>query len=124
MARRNEVSGRLGTNFFSLQVYPDGYFLQAFDPSVLFTKYALVEVSQSTATPEGMLNFQLDGGLYAVFHHKGNDTSIFQEIYTQWLPNSEYELDNRPHFELLGEKYKNGDPNSEEEIYVPIKTKK
>ncbi len=39
------------------------------------------------------------------------------------LPNSEYELENRPHFEVLGEKYKNNDPNSEEEIWIPIKKK-
>lgn len=29
-----------------------------------------------------------------------------------WLPNSDYLLDDRPHFELLGDKYKNNDPNS------------
>jgi len=32
-------------------------------------------------------------------------------------------LDNRPHFEVLGEKYKNGDPESEEEIWIPVKEK-
>ena len=26
-------------------------------------------------------------------------------------------------FEILGEKYKNGDPNSEEEIWIPVKLK-
>jgi AraC family transcriptional regulator len=36
----------------------------------------------------------------------------------------EYELDDRPHFEILGDKYKNNDPNSEEEIWIPIKLKK
>jgi AraC family transcriptional regulator len=39
------------------------------------------------------------------------------------LPNSAYELDDREHFELLGEKYKNNDPNSEEEIWIPIRPK-
>jgi hypothetical protein len=28
-------------------------------------------------------------------------------------------LDNRPRFDLLREKYKNGDPYAEEEIWVP-----
>jgi len=41
-----------------------------------------------------------------------------------WLPNSEYALDNRPHCDILGKKYKNDDPSSEEEIWVPIKLEK
>ncbi|MFM9945765.1 MAG: GyrI-like domain-containing protein, partial [Bacteroidia bacterium] len=44
-------------------------------------------------------------------------------IYGTWIPNSEYNLDNRPHFEILGEKYKNNHPDSEEEIWIPIKPK-
>jgi AraC family transcriptional regulator len=30
-------------------------------------------------------------------------------------------LDQRPHVEVMGEKYKNNDPDSEEEIWIPIK---
>ncbi|MEP1984886.1 MAG: GyrI-like domain-containing protein, partial [Maribacter dokdonensis] len=41
----------------------------------------------------------------------------------EWIPNSEYQLDGRPHFEVLGAKYKNNDPNSEEEVWIPIKAK-
>lgn len=61
-------------------------------------------------------------GLYAVFDYKGSSEvhKFIQYIYTSWLPNSEYKLDHRPHFEVLGEKYKNNDPNSEEEIWIPI----
>jgi AraC family transcriptional regulator len=29
----------------------------------------------------------------------------------------------RPHMELLGEKYRNNDPHSEEEIWIPIEPK-
>jgi AraC family transcriptional regulator len=67
----------------------------------------------------------LQRGLYAVFDYKGlnTDNSIFQYILGTWLPTSDYELDNRPHFEVLGDKYKNNDPTSEEEIWIPIKTK-
>ena len=75
--------------------------------------------------PEGFTTLLLAEGLYAVFHYKGlnTDTSIFQYIYGVWLPSSSYVLDNRPHFEVLGEKYKNNDVNSEEEIWIPIKPK-
>jgi AraC family transcriptional regulator len=72
-----------------------------------------------------METYVLPGGLYAVFDYKGlnTDNSIFQYILGTWLPGSDYVLDNRPHFEVLGDKYKNNDPNSEEEIWIPIKTK-
>ena len=42
---------------------------------------------------------------------------------TEWLPNSGYEIDNRPHFQVMGETYKNGSPDSEEDFYVPLKLK-
>ncbi|MGK2861531.1 MAG: GyrI-like domain-containing protein [Chitinophagaceae bacterium] len=48
---------------------------------------------------------------------------MFSYIFNTWLPPSGYDLDNRPHFEILGEKYKNDDPLSEEEIWIPIKQK-
>ena len=72
-----------------------------------------------------MKSLILKGGLYAVFDYKGSSSnnSIFQYIFSEWLPNSEYLIDHRPHFEILGSKYKNNDPNSEEEIWIPIKEK-
>ena len=75
--------------------------------------------------PEGMKTFILEGGLYAVFDYKGSsaDPSIFQYIFSQWIPQSNYSVDNRPHFEVLGARYKNNDPDSEEEIWIPIKIK-
>jgi AraC family transcriptional regulator len=82
-----------------------------------------VEVDIETQIPEGMETLTIPGGMYAVFHYKGlsTDTSIFEYIFKTWLPSSGYVLDDRPHFERLGEKYKNGDPNSEEDIFIPVK---
>lgn len=86
---------------------------------------AAVEVHNFNVTPYGMEAYVLSGGLYAVFMHKGSstDSNTFLFIFGTWLPNSTYELDDRPHFELLGEKYRNNDPSSEEEICIPIKMK-
>ncbi len=60
--------------------------------------------------------------LYAVFQYKGSNTTnkIFEYIYGTWIPSSGYLLDDRPHFEVLGEKYKNGSMYSEEEIWIPV----
>jgi AraC family transcriptional regulator len=68
----------------------------------------------------------LPAGKYAVFNYKGlasHAAPFFNYIFTEWIPNSIYELDNRPHFEILGEKYSNSSPDSEEEVWIPIKDK-
>lgn len=123
MSRLKEIETRVGNNLYSLQVYDEDYF-QRFDPRREFEKWALVEVKNFSVIPDEMEPFELPGGLYAVFQHKGMGTEIFQYIFSEWLPKSDYFLDNRPHFEILGEKYKQGSPDSEEEIWIPVKSKK
>jgi AraC family transcriptional regulator len=122
MPRRKAVQNSMGTELYSLQVY-DPFYFDDFSPDKEFEKWAAVEVTDFDTVPDEMETFTLKGGLYAVFLHKGasTDTTTFQYIFTTWLPNSDYLLDNRPHFELLGEKYKNADPDSEEEIWIPVK---
>jgi AraC family transcriptional regulator len=124
MPRRKEVQHTIGTALFSMQVYEPLYF-DTFTPSKEFEKWAVVEVANFIAVPNEMETYTLPQGLYAIFHYKGasSDTTIFQYIFSSWLPNSDYCLDNRPHFEVLGDKYKNASPDSEEEIYIPIKPK-
>ncbi|MCX6148316.1 MAG: GyrI-like domain-containing protein [Candidatus Kapabacteria bacterium] len=124
MSEMKDIKSIKGNDRYSLQVYPDMYF-DSFNPNNEFQKYALVEVSNFDEIPIGMHTYILPSGKYAVFNYKGSslDTSIFQYIYGTWLPSSAYILDNRPHFEKLGDKYVNNDPNSEEEIWIPIKNK-
>ena len=124
MPRRKEVKNAATAELISLQIYGPDHF-QEFNPANEFTKWACVEVSQFDHIPPGMNSLVVPASLYAIFRHKGSstDTSTFQYIFTQWLPASKYELDDRPHFEVLGEKYKNSDPSSEEDIYIPIKVK-
>lgn len=122
--RIKDIENKTANYKLSLQEYPIDYFKE-FSPDKSFIKWALVPVSDLSSIPEGLASFTLKKGLYAVFKYKGpsNDPSIFQYIFSKWLPNSEYVLDNRPHFELLGEQYKNNDAHSEEKIYIPVKPK-
>lgn len=123
LQRRNEIKNQVGTELYSIQLYDDNYF-RTFSPHTTFDKLAAVEVKDFTEVPYGMVDFTLPSGLYAVFLHKGaasTGPATFNYIFSTWLPNSEYHLDNRPHFEVLGEKYKNDDPSSEEEIWIPVK---
>ena len=121
MPHHRTVESRIGGDFYSLQVYAEDYF-RTFDPNKKFVKWAAVEVSEVKDLPEGMGQFNLEGGQYAVFHYKGlpGDPAIFQYIYTKWLPASDYLLDDRPHFEVLGDNYKANSPESEEEICIPV----
>ena len=115
-----KIIHKQSNDFYSLQVFPENFF-KAFNPTIAFEKWALVPVTAIESNIEPCKPFILPAGLYAVFHHKGMDTSIFQRIYGEWIPQSPYQLVNRPHFEILGEKYKKGSPDSEEDIYIPIR---
>lgn len=124
MPRRKEIPNPVSKDLISLQLYPSNYF-NAFHPTREFEKWACIEVTDFDQVPIHMEPLLLSGGLYAVFDYKGSstDTSIFQYIFGSWLPDSDYKLDDRPHFEVLGERYKNNDPSSEEEIWIPIMKK-
>ncbi len=125
MLVRKTIENTANHFLYSLQVYDPSHFIN-FNPAKEFEKWAAIEVTQFNIIPEGMETLTLPSGLYAIFHYKGlsSDPSIFQYIFGTWLPLSEYVLDDRPHFELLGEKYKNNDTASEEDIYVPVKPRK
>jgi len=127
MIRRKEIINNLTADLFSMQVYESPSYFEKFNPGAIFEKWAAVEVADFNTIPDGMETFVLPGGLYAVFIHKGaagTGQKTFQYIFGTWLPASEYMLDDRPHFEILGEKYKNNDPGSEEEVWIPIRSKK
>lgn len=124
LPRRKEIINNLTSDLITVAVYNPKYFAD-FNPTNEFERWAAVEVADFDNVPKEMDTFILPSGLYAVFNYKGSstDNSIFQYILGTWLPSSEYVLDDRPHFEVLGGKYKNNDPNSEEEIWIPIRTK-
>ena len=114
----------MGTDLYALQQYPLDYF-RCFDPTRSFEKWAAAAVSSVDQIPAGMDTIRLNG-TYAVFGFQGTPDAFgnaIQYILSDWLPRSVYQLDDRPHFELLGEKYKRNDPHSEEEIWIPVRLK-
>jgi len=123
MPRRKEIMNQLSNDLISLVIYQPNHF-EDFKPTNAFDRWATVEVADYINVPDEMETFILTSGQYAVFHYIGlsNDIAgLYRNIFDIWLPNSEYDLDDRPHFEILGDKYKNNDPLSEEEIWIPIK---
>lgn len=122
MPVRKSILHSIDHLLYSVQVYDAQYFA-AFDPAHPFVKWAAVEVTSLDHVVTGMQSIIVPSGQYAVFHYKGlaGDPSIFQYIFGTWLPTSGYQLDQRPHFEILGPSYRNNDPASEEDIWIPVK---
>lgn len=126
MPRRKEIANSTETKLYSVEIYPDLAFFEHFNPATEFEKWAAVRVSDFHSIPGSMEKLTLPAGLYAVFPYKGaasDAAKMYQYIFENWIPGSIYSLDHRPHFALMGEKYKHNDPDSEEEFWVPIKPK-
>ena len=126
MQNRKIIKNAIGTDRYSIQVYDNILYFKNFNPQTEFTKYAMTEVEDFSNVPTEMETLTIPSGMYAVFVYKGlphNFPQLTNYIFGEWLPNSNYELDNRPHFEILTENYNPTDKNSEEEIWIPIKSK-
>lgn len=125
MPRRKEIKNILSDNLYSLEIY-EPHFFDKFDPTTEFQKWAAVEVTDFQQIPADMHTLIIPVGIYAIFLHKGpasDGPKTYQYIFGTWIPNSTFVIDDRPHFALMGEKYKHEDPNSEEEIWIPVKYK-
>ena len=123
MPRRKEIKNAVRPDLYSMEIYGPQFFAR-FDPAREFEKWAAIEVTDFNTVPGGLETFTLPEGLYAVFSYKGPGSAasrFVQQIFTDWLPKSEFRLDERPHFALMGAKYLNEDPNSEEELWIPVK---
>ncbi|PQJ12144.1 GyrI-like domain-containing protein [Flavipsychrobacter stenotrophus] len=125
MPRRKEIVNAVNADFYSLQFFDPSADFTTFNQFSVFDKWAAVEVSDFEQVPSAMDSCVLHG-LYAVFPYKGMPQAVdptLQYIYGAWLPASAYVLDNRAHFAVMGSKYKNNDPDSEEDLWIPIKSK-
>lgn len=123
MPRRGEIRRRIGTDYISMRVFHNSVH-EAVTPATAFDEWAAVEVSGLEDLPEGMDAYTLPGGVYAVFLHRG-PAATFPEtahyIYGTWIPGSEYELDNRPHFAVMPADYRPDDAEAEEEFWIPVR---
>lgn len=127
MKLKDSIKNTTGDQLFSVQVYGEKFMNGEFDTQSQFSKWAATEVYNFDEIPKGLKKLEIPAGKYAVFTHEGTakefaKTSTY--IFNEWLPDSDYNLDDRPHFEILGEDYKGPeDPDSKEDIWIPIKVK-
>lgn len=124
MPRRSSIAHRTSQDFISMQVYPQGA-MQLADPTAMFTKWATVQVDHFDSVPDGMATYTIAGGLYATFQHNGpaTDLGTVMYIFQEWLPSSEYLIDDREHFEVLPPDYQALDPNAHEVFWIPVRSR-
>lgn len=123
-AHVHQIENATGSGLYSVQIFDKGQRFEDFTPDTPFEKWAAVEVNDFSELTNGMENFTMAGGKYAVFIHKGllsDFPKTSQYIHTEWLPGTFYELDNRPHFEIMKDDYDPTNPEAEEEVWVPIR---
>ncbi len=125
MPKRNLIKNKVNKDYISGIRFYEPLDINTFNEETEFEKWAAVEVSEIEAVPEGLEALEIQGGKYAVFIHKGlsgDFQKTKEEILRTWLPDSVYQLDDRVHFDVMGEKYYGpSDANSEEEIWIPVK---
>lgn len=126
MPMRAAIQHPLGSELYSVEQYDADFFLD-FDPTKLFIKWAAVQVKHGSEQPDSLEILQIPAGPYAVFLYRGNSagaSEFYQQIFSNWLSVEGLMPDDRPHFAKMGEKYKNNHPDSEEEIWIPVKEKR
>ena len=98
------------------------------DPSVTETgklRYDACASVKKEVKPEGEVGYKvLEGGLYAIFRHKGpysEFSKTYDAIYLQWLPESGYELRDAPPLEFyLNDPDSTRPENLKTDIYLPV----
>ena len=120
------IIGRTGGESYSVKVYDGSYSFSQFDPAAEFDKWAAAAASDEAPVPDGMESLIVPAGKYAEFTHVGPSSEapvIFGYIFGEWLPASEFGLDQRPHFEILPTGYDPFSTDATERILIPVRSR-
>jgi AraC family transcriptional regulator len=124
MPRKKEIQNPVSDVLYSVQNFSGSAGFENFTPETVFEKWAAVEVANRDCVPDEMQLFVLRGGHFAVFDHYSPPSEFpktLNFILSEWLPQSEWQLDGREHFEMLLPDWRADDPNAREEVWMPVK---
>ncbi|ARI77836.1 GyrI-like domain-containing protein [Halobacillus mangrovi] len=126
MPKLKTIKDRIDDNLYNMKVFEEKLDPARFTPDTLFHKWAAVEVREFDEKQNELEPIILNGGLYAMFYHHGPASEFhktLQSFYEEWLPASDYLIDEREHFERFTKEYDPLDPNAVEEVWIPVKKK-
>jgi len=90
-----------------------------------FEYIAAIPVDRVSEIPEGMVAREINNAKYLVFTHVGDAEKMketYDFVYNKYCPECGEDVRyDTYHFELYDERFKNFTPDSEFDIYVPIK---
>ncbi len=98
--------------------------MEHFDENTPFEYITGLAVTTFDNVPEDMVAYTIPAAKYAVFTHKGAlDTlqDTYNQIFGTALSENGLELDSKDQIELYDERFKWGEPDSEFDIYIPVK---
>ena len=104
------------SDFYSVQIHEQNA------PGKIIERWAAVK--EGEGLPSGLQSLEIPAGLYAVFLYKGGAggfVEFYQDQCSRAIPDLGLMLDERPHFQLLGDKFNPFSDDSEEEIWIPVK---
>ena len=116
LADIENIPSRVGKETYGVCCNPDG--------EGGFEYIAGVEISKLDELPERYRWVELQEQYYAVFAHRGsldNLGQVFQAIWNDWLPNSDYESVDAPEFERYSADYNSQTLTGQLEIWLPVK---
>lgn len=123
MPRLKEIENRTDNFVFSLQDYVS-FDYKNFNPNQSFEKWIGVEVADLDNVPKDLEILTIHSGKYVVIDFEGSIEEflgLWKNIHETWLPNSGFELDDRPHFEKLPPSYNPMQKVNKEQIWIPVK---
>ncbi len=116
----NNVRNRIGDDMFGVvYVLPEQ---QRSHPHEL-QYIAAVAVDSVSDVPDGMVAQTIKAGTFAVFKHIGPIRTLGEtcdEIYRQWLPQSDFTPGEQPDIEVYGARFNSESDDSEMEYWVSV----
>lgn len=116
--RAAEISNRVGTETYLVQVYPN-------EPFTHETRYKViigVKVEVLEKIPQGMIGHTLPAGPYAKVTHHGPESELYKtyDYINTWIPKSGRR--NGGHdFEIWDERYKPESPDNVIDLHVAVR---
>lgn len=118
------INNRKGSHYLGMGSSTEPGWKDNWSNDYEFNYMACVEVDENTIPPKNMVLKEISACRYAVFTHKGDVRNLgntIEYIYGEWLRNCNHELIEHEDFVWYDERFKDNDPNSEVDVYIPIK---